>query len=61
MSQGDSVIQEPWHTGLNALGNVGRYRMSFLILSTWIPSSLQRAAISSLLWDWGRLEGKRGN
>lgn len=61
MSQGDSVIEELWHTGLNALGTLGRYRMSFLILSMWIPSSLQRAAVTSLLRDWGRLEGKRGN
>lgn len=24
MSQGDSVIEEPWHTGLNALGTLGK-------------------------------------
>lgn len=61
MSQGYSDIQELWPTSLNALGTRGRYGMSFRILSTWIPSSLQRAPVCTILWDRGKLEGKIGN
>lgn len=61
MFQGYSAIEELWPTSLNTLGTCGGYIMSFRILSTQIPSSLQRAAGSSILWDRGKLEGKIGN
>ncbi|CAB1452977.1 unnamed protein product, partial [Pleuronectes platessa] len=52
---GDSVIEEPAVHWSQCIGD--RYGTSFLILSSWIPSSLQRTAVSSVLWDGGRLEG----
>lgn len=39
----DSVIKELRPTGLNAFGRLGRYRISFLMLCTWILSGLLRA------------------
>lgn len=57
-SQGGSVIQKLWHTGLNTWGNLGSHRMSFLVL---IHVDSQKSSESCCFQSSARLGQARGS